>query len=376
MSIPRHDSSSRNPVRLRSACDLCHHSKIKCNGGNPCSGCLKLRLPCNYSSPKRTGRPRGAKNKLTLQRLRARDASEMERNAASSSSSASSCEPASTPSTAGYSGFDADFMTGYLDPLLADLNPVSSQTSFMPSPGFLHQNILNHSPTFSHSPVSIPHGPSLEPCPLNPALKPCDCPSQLATLFVQLKAYTRTNSNIQPAAAISHVREGIETCRRHLKCTSCTDSCDTDSLLLCIMQLRIILSVITKIHRSLHLDCQTLFFLQASADSHTPVRYGLAQEESQAVLRLLLLRSLTAVVAILDQIRERISPTSLLLDPASGLRSPDSGCFGESALPSPKTRLSRRRESAEASNDPSVMLSLLSLIESAHEMKKKIAADE
>lgn len=66
---------------LRLACDLCHQGKVKCSGGTPCEGCRKLGVRCKYSTSNRTGRPKGVKNKKTLDRikqLRADDASEHE----------------------------------------------------------------------------------------------------------------------------------------------------------------------------------------------------------------------------------------------------------------------------------------------------------
>lgn len=105
-------------TRLRSACDFCHQSKVRCSGGNPCSGCYKLRLRCNYSDSKRTGRPRGVKNKRTLQRLQGLEAAKSDHEApaatvevasshsASISSSNSSCDVLATR---------ASGLTDYLD---------------------------------------------------------------------------------------------------------------------------------------------------------------------------------------------------------------------------------------------------------------------
>ncbi|KAG8164261.1 hypothetical protein KVR01_006179 [Diaporthe batatas] len=55
-------------VQLRSACDACHQSKIKCPGGHPCFPCQSSRNRCNYSPGNRLGRPKGSKNKRTLMR--------------------------------------------------------------------------------------------------------------------------------------------------------------------------------------------------------------------------------------------------------------------------------------------------------------------
>ncbi|PHH60500.1 hypothetical protein CDD81_1590 [Ophiocordyceps australis] len=255
----------------------------------------------------------------------------------------------------------------------------------MPSPSFLHQDLPHHSPIFSQSAFSLAPG-SLDLFTLDSIFKPCDCLNQLATLFVQLKASARPNSPLQPTAAISHIRDAIETCRRHLDCSCCSSSSDTDSLLLCVVEMRTTLSVITKIHYSLSLDNQALVFLQTSTDGPAPVGYALAQDDAQAVLRTLLLRSLASVVAILEEIKERVWHASALVTMESGLPSPDAGGWGESSLPSPETE--GESTSMASSSDSFAFMSslgvsqshlaqmLLNLIESAQEIKKNITADE
>lgn len=56
--------------KFRSACDICHQGKIKCSGGNPCEGCHKLGIVCRYSVSNRIGRPKGVKNRKTLDRVK------------------------------------------------------------------------------------------------------------------------------------------------------------------------------------------------------------------------------------------------------------------------------------------------------------------
>lgn len=57
------------PKKLRTACDICHQAKMKCSGGNPCSGCGDSGYECFYSSSNRIGRPKGTRNKRTLERM-------------------------------------------------------------------------------------------------------------------------------------------------------------------------------------------------------------------------------------------------------------------------------------------------------------------
>ncbi|WPH01837.1 Hypothetical protein R9X50_00469100 [Acrodontium crateriforme] len=51
-------------LRLRSSCDLCYASKVKCSGTKPCDTCRRVTLAeCKYSHVKSVGRPRGSRNK-------------------------------------------------------------------------------------------------------------------------------------------------------------------------------------------------------------------------------------------------------------------------------------------------------------------------
>lgn len=70
---------------LRSACDLCHQGKVKCSGGTPCDGCDRLGVRCIYSTSNRTGRPKGVKNKKTLERIKQLRAANLEDNDSPSS---------------------------------------------------------------------------------------------------------------------------------------------------------------------------------------------------------------------------------------------------------------------------------------------------
>jgi hypothetical protein len=56
--------------KLRSACDNCHQSKVKCSGGRPCEKCHKLGFDCFYSASNRIGRPKNSRNKSTIERAR------------------------------------------------------------------------------------------------------------------------------------------------------------------------------------------------------------------------------------------------------------------------------------------------------------------
>ena len=73
--IPNGESNNRQEIpalpnkKLRSACDRCHQSKMKCPGGMPCTGCFNSRQSCCYSVSNRSGRPSGAKNKRNHEQM-------------------------------------------------------------------------------------------------------------------------------------------------------------------------------------------------------------------------------------------------------------------------------------------------------------------
>ena len=63
------DQDANKPKKLRTACDICHQAKMKCSGGTPCNGCRDSGYDCFYSVSNRIGRPKGTKNKRTLERM-------------------------------------------------------------------------------------------------------------------------------------------------------------------------------------------------------------------------------------------------------------------------------------------------------------------
>lgn len=62
------DSSqvSSSGKKLRLACDLCHSAKTRCCGSSPCARCLRCGTRCVYSQSNRAGRPKGTRNKKSV----------------------------------------------------------------------------------------------------------------------------------------------------------------------------------------------------------------------------------------------------------------------------------------------------------------------
>ncbi|KAJ5924791.1 hypothetical protein N7466_008978 [Penicillium verhagenii] len=60
-----------NAPKLRTACENCRQSKVKCNlsGKNVCTRCLRHGLQCQYGFANRSGKPKGSKNRATLRKL-------------------------------------------------------------------------------------------------------------------------------------------------------------------------------------------------------------------------------------------------------------------------------------------------------------------
>lgn len=60
-----------DPPKLRTACENCRQSKVKCNlsGKNVCTRCLRHGLHCQYGFANRSGKPKGSKNRATLRKM-------------------------------------------------------------------------------------------------------------------------------------------------------------------------------------------------------------------------------------------------------------------------------------------------------------------
>ncbi|KAH2916315.1 hypothetical protein KXW73_004320 [Aspergillus fumigatus] len=67
-SPPATHPSNSDHKKLRSACDSCHQCKVKCSGGSPCFRCTSKGLNCRYGYQNRAGKPKGSKNRKTLER--------------------------------------------------------------------------------------------------------------------------------------------------------------------------------------------------------------------------------------------------------------------------------------------------------------------
>ncbi|KAL4810473.1 hypothetical protein BDV18DRAFT_57906 [Aspergillus unguis] len=71
LTEPGTSSSNGDTPKLRTACENCRQSKVKCNqsGKDTCIRCLHHGLPCRYRVANRSGKPKGSKNRSTLRKL-------------------------------------------------------------------------------------------------------------------------------------------------------------------------------------------------------------------------------------------------------------------------------------------------------------------
>lgn len=61
------EKQTQRSKKLRSACDTCHQTKVRCSGGNPCQMCQHMRAECVYSPSGRKGRPKGTRPRKVLE---------------------------------------------------------------------------------------------------------------------------------------------------------------------------------------------------------------------------------------------------------------------------------------------------------------------
>lgn len=63
-------AQGKSSCKLRAGCDGCHAAKTRCTGGTPCARCYRDDLRCHYSYKAKVGKPKGSRNKKTIERLR------------------------------------------------------------------------------------------------------------------------------------------------------------------------------------------------------------------------------------------------------------------------------------------------------------------
>ncbi|KAL6235072.1 hypothetical protein BDW75DRAFT_210728 [Aspergillus navahoensis] len=69
-------STTTEGKRLRRACNACHRMKLRCSGTKPCARCQDTGNECAYAFVAKLGKPRGSRNKKTIERERERQRQE------------------------------------------------------------------------------------------------------------------------------------------------------------------------------------------------------------------------------------------------------------------------------------------------------------
>jgi hypothetical protein len=96
-------SNTTEGKRLRRACNGCHRMKLRCSGTKPCAHCQDTGNDCAYAFVAKLGKPRGSRNKKTIERERERQrqvsaaASEQGEGNGEAEPDTRSSSPASTP---------------------------------------------------------------------------------------------------------------------------------------------------------------------------------------------------------------------------------------------------------------------------------------
>ncbi|KJZ72344.1 hypothetical protein HIM_08270 [Hirsutella minnesotensis 3608] len=310
---------------LRSACDFCHKSKVKCDGSKPCSGCQRAQLRCNYSSSRRTGRPRGARNKRTLERLRRMETT-ANLSAASRDNLLDSTVHLTPPSSASSSDDQSIIETDWEG--LVDTGAMHTDPLLLDCFDFLSRDVETTQNYRNLRPIEVPDtsksSPSYsgesprEKCEpfrtISNDRESCECLQRLAALFVQLKVCARKDDTVfQAAEAFWHVREAVAIWEHHLQCMYCTKASGNESLFLSAMEIRMSLHIIRRISSRLDPGNQASPFIQTCSAYNPfqqPVHFVFTQNESLDIIRTLLARSVNSIVGILGTIKERASDSN------------------------------------------------------------------
>ncbi|KAL5338719.1 hypothetical protein BJX70DRAFT_398462 [Aspergillus crustosus] len=258
--VPMLTESSASPgsgetPKLRTACENCRQSKVKCNlsGKDTCIRCLRHGLPCRYRVANRSGKPKGSKNRSTLRKLgqlqESKAAFQTERlpkksiEAIPSPFTRSDTDtsvhtekfPESSMDVPDASMFLAD-CTDY--PSLHGDSITESPCSSSMSPTFLQKEFITKGLTSFPLAVHIPS-----------AVRPtCDCVETLVFYHDHLRQMVINPAQLRFDQMLQGVQAALSVCRGFLQCPSGhggqRDSSTDTSLILCMSTLELALQVL------------------------------------------------------------------------------------------------------------------------------------
>ncbi|KAK7540179.1 hypothetical protein IWX49DRAFT_200632 [Phyllosticta citricarpa] len=339
----------RTTKKLRAACNLCHQMKVRCSGTKPCSRCFDSGVDCVYSFAAKLGKPKGSRNKKTLERLRQMS------EAAASGQEPPPCLPSphhrsdscvskpmdSTPEPdlgRGYPGLDTaegDYFSlyGHLTPMSRVGGSSSSNSDSLEDFGFdldiqnqwnfsslplenpiidpSLQNPVNLDALFS-PPLSVYGNPELEckipdqpraafqdpsvsttfASPPVPAKQHCECLRIQAEGLVRLKDTERQYGDIRSDTILATSLDALNTSMALLRCSRCQS--DHQTLILMIMSLSLVFRWLLRFSERQH------------EDSLLPLRITLGEHEISSQEPLEVIRK-SLVSLALQKARETFS---------------------------------------------------------------------
>ncbi|KAJ0424151.1 hypothetical protein BJY00DRAFT_13403 [Aspergillus carlsbadensis] len=253
-------SGSRETPKLRTACENCRQSKVKCNlsGKDTCLRCLRHGLPCRYRVANRSGKPKGSKNRSTLRKLgqlqehkaasipdghllrRSVEAIPSPRFARSEVKTILQPEPRVPDSPIGEVPNTSMFLTDCAEypSLYGDSIADSPCAEASMSPTFLQKEFITKGLTSFPLAVHIPS-----------ALRPtCDCSETLVFYHDHLRQMVVNPGQLRFDQMLQGVQAALAICRGFLQCPSGhkegLNNTDGTSLILCMSTIELVLQTL------------------------------------------------------------------------------------------------------------------------------------
>ncbi|KAL4754059.1 hypothetical protein BDW72DRAFT_157870 [Aspergillus terricola var. indicus] len=280
--------------KLRTACENCRQSKVKCNlsGKDTCIRCLRHGLPCRYRVANRSGKPKGSKNRSTLRKL-----GQLQENKTAFTSSdrlpKRNIEAIPSP---GFARSDTESLPTE-QPLESPMGEMPDAALFLadceyPSP--YGESLADSSCAASMSPTFlqkefITKGLTSFPLAVHvpSALRPtCDCAETLVFYHDSLRQMVVNPAQVRFDQMLQGVQAALSVCRGFLQCPSGhkdNHSANDTSIILCMSTLEFTLQL---------LDYWTSYeLLPQSREGPREVGYGeyeMGADEARRVRRFLI----------------------------------------------------------------------------------------
>ncbi|KAL4969760.1 Zn(II)2Cys6 transcription factor domain-containing protein [Aspergillus stella-maris] len=299
-------SNNGETPKLRTACENCRQSKVKCNlsGKDTCIRCLRHGLPCRYRVANRSGKPKGSKNRSTLRKLgqlqenkaaftsgdrltkRSIEAIPSPRLTRSDTVTSLQTDPLSDsplgdlPDASMFLTDCAEYPSLYAGE--SSMSMTDSPCTASMSPTFLQKEFITKGLTSFPLAVQVPS-----------VLRPtCDCSETLVFYHDHIRQMVANPASLRFDQTLQGVQAALSICRGFLQCPAGhkdNSSANDTSLILCMSTMELVLQC---------LDYWTSYELlpvsvpAARADcSRDPVGYGeykMGAEESRRIRRFIL----------------------------------------------------------------------------------------